>query len=138
MAKLASTWSQYGKIWSNLCSSSLFGSSIIGSCYITLNFNPPWVFFFLNGDWISGWMSLLIALIPTVLDYWTATWSGLISTSFYLVDSSFFSITTKPEPSSFALTKPAGSGYFSSYYCTTGATGSSTTGLGSSFTGSGS
>ena len=73
------------------------------------------------------------------MDYWTATWSGLISTSFYFVDSSFLPTTTKPEPSSFALTKSAGSGYFSSYYCTTGATGSSTfgaTGSSTTFTGS--
>lgn len=47
-------------------SSSSFSSSVIGlsgSC-IRLNFNPPSVFFLLNGDWISGWISLLIPLIP--------------------------------------------------------------------------
>jgi len=84
IAKLASTWSQWGKIYSNLFSYSLFGSSAIGlsgSCK-RLNFNPPSVFFLLKGELISGWISLYIDLIPTgALGFWISTWSGLIWTS---------------------------------------------------------
>lgn len=116
----------------------MFGSSAIGlsGSWIRLNFNPPPYFFLLKGDSISGWMSLLIPLIPTVAGLVT-TWSGLTSTLFIFGDSTFLSSkTTNPDDSptwaslSFGAST-TGSGFASS--TTTGA-GSSRFGGASSLT----